>query len=59
VSFAESVSVGEQNKKEFQELLEKALAVDVSQPTPYRTANLVAQKRARWLLGRADELFVE
>jgi predicted anti-sigma-YlaC factor YlaD len=59
VSFAESVSVGEQNKKEFQELLEKALAVDVSQPTPYRTANLVAQKRARWLLGRADELFIE
>ncbi len=59
VSFAESVSVGEQNKKEFQELLDKALAVDVSQPTPYRTANLVAQKRARWLLGRAEELFVE
>jgi predicted anti-sigma-YlaC factor YlaD len=59
VSFAESVSVGEQNKKEFQELLDKALAVDVSQPTPYRTANLVAQKRARWLLGRTDELFIE
>jgi predicted anti-sigma-YlaC factor YlaD len=59
VSFAESVCVGEQNRKEFQELLEKALAVDVSHPTPYRTANLVAQKRARWLLGRADELFVE
>src|SRR5262245_9479090 len=59
VSFAESVSVGEQNRTEFKDLLEKALLVDVSQPTAYRTANLVAQKRARWLLGRADELFVE
>jgi predicted anti-sigma-YlaC factor YlaD len=59
VGFAESVSVGEQNRKEFQELLETALAVDVSRAVPYRTANLLAQKRARWLLGRADELFIE
>ncbi len=59
VGFAESVSVGEQNRKEFRELLEKALAVDVSRPVPYRTANLLAQKRARWLLARADELFIE
>lgn len=59
VGFAESVSVGEQNRQEFRELLEKALAVDVSRPVPYRTANLLAQKRARWLLARADELFIE
>jgi len=24
-----------------------------------RLANLVAQKRARWLLGRVDELFIQ
>jgi predicted anti-sigma-YlaC factor YlaD len=59
VGFAESVSVGEQNRKEFQELLQKALEVDVSRPVPWRTANILAQKRARWLLGRADELFIE
>ncbi len=59
VSFAESVSVGEQNRKEFQDLLDKALAVDVSRPSPYRTANLLSQQRARWLLGRTDELFIE
>ena len=51
--------MGEQNRKEFQELLEKALEVDVSRPVPWRTANILAQKRARWLLGRADELFIE
>ena len=59
VGFAESASVGEQNRQEFKELLEKALAVDVSRPTPFRTANLLAQKRARWLLGRTEELFIE
>ena len=59
VGFAESVCVGEQNRQEFQELLEKALAVDVSRPAPFRTANLLAQKRARWLLGRTEELFIE
>jgi predicted anti-sigma-YlaC factor YlaD len=59
VGFAESVSVGEQNRKEFEQMLSKALAVDVSRPTPYRTANLLAQKRARWLRGRMEELFIE
>jgi predicted anti-sigma-YlaC factor YlaD len=59
VGFAESVSVGEQNRKEFQELLQKALEVDVSRPVTYRTGNILAQKRARWLLERVDELFIE
>jgi len=58
VRFAESVSVAEQNRQEFQELLEKALAVDVSRPTPHRTADVIAQKRARWLRDRVDELFL-
>lgn len=59
VSFAESASVVRQDKQEFKALLEQALAVDVSKPTDYRVANLLAQKRARWLLSRTDELFVE
>jgi predicted anti-sigma-YlaC factor YlaD len=51
--------VSRQDKQEFQALLEQALAVDVSKPTDYRLANLLAQRRARWLLSRTDELFVE
>jgi len=59
VSFAESASVSQQNKQEFKALLEQALAVDVSRPSDYRLANVLAQRRARWLLSRTDELFVE
>ncbi len=59
VTYAESVSVVKQDKEQFRELMEKALAVDVSAPSDQRLANLLAQKRARWQLGRLDELFIE
>ena len=59
VVLAESVSVAKQDKAQFQQLMEKALAVDVSRASDQRLANLLAQKRARWQLGRLDELFVE
>jgi predicted anti-sigma-YlaC factor YlaD len=59
LTFAESVSVAKQDKAQFQELLEKALAIDVSRPDDQRLANLLAQKRARWQLGRLEELFIE
>jgi predicted anti-sigma-YlaC factor YlaD len=59
VALAESVSVAKQDKAQFRELMEKALAQDVSRPDDQRLANLLAQKRARWQLGRLDELFIE
>jgi predicted anti-sigma-YlaC factor YlaD len=59
VALAESVSIGKHDKKEFQSLLERALKVDVNARPEYRLSNLVMQRRARWLLGRADQLFVE
>jgi predicted anti-sigma-YlaC factor YlaD len=59
VVYAERASVGAQDKSEFQDMLGRALAVDVSRPTDFRLANLLAQKRARWLLSRTDELFVD
>jgi predicted anti-sigma-YlaC factor YlaD len=59
VSFAETISVGTQNRKEFQSLLEEALSFDVNKAPESRVANLIAQRRARWLLGRTTELFVE
>ena len=59
VNYAETVSVAQQNRKEFEELLREALAVDPEAAPDMRLANLVYQKRARWLLSRADEMFVE
>jgi predicted anti-sigma-YlaC factor YlaD len=59
LTFAESVSVVRQDRAQFREMLDKALAVDVSRKDAQRLANLLAQKRARFQLGRADELFVE
>jgi len=59
VSYAETVSVATQNKKEFQGLLEEALAFDPNKAPETRMANLIGQKRARWLLGRIEELFLD
>lgn len=59
VAFAQTVSVSTQNRSEFQQLLEKALAIDVDKIPEQRLSNLIYQKRARWLLTRTDELFVE
>lgn len=58
VSMAESVSIAEQNRREFESLLEQALAVDVNERIEYRLTNLIMQRRARWLLSRIDELFL-
>lgn len=59
VAFAETVSVSRQDKKEFEALLRRALDIDVNARAEWRLANLVSQRRARWLLGRVDQLFVE
>jgi predicted anti-sigma-YlaC factor YlaD len=59
VALAEAVSVGKQDKKEFQALLNRALEIDVDAKPEFRLSNLVMQRRARWLLGRLDQLFVE
>jgi predicted anti-sigma-YlaC factor YlaD len=59
VSLAEAVSVAKQNKKEFQEILNIALKIDINQAPDQRLANVVSQRRARWLLGRVDELFTD
>jgi predicted anti-sigma-YlaC factor YlaD len=51
--------VGRQDRKEFTGLLDAALAVDPDAAPQYRLANIVAQRRARWLLARIDSLFLE
>ena len=59
IVFAETASVGTQDRKEFEGLLHQALAVDPNRDPDQRLSNLLAQRRARWLLSRTDELFVE
>lgn len=57
VAYAESVCVLQQNRKMFIEMLNKALAVDIENPSEDRLANIIAQNRARWLLETIDDLF--
>jgi len=59
VALAEAVSIGKQDRKEFESLLGRALAIQVDAKPEWRLANLVMQRRARWLLSRTDELFLE
>ena len=58
VAYAEAVSLPAQDRAEFQSMLERALAVDPDQQPPNRLATLVSQRRARWLLGRIDDLIL-
>jgi predicted anti-sigma-YlaC factor YlaD len=58
VSLAEAVSVKNQNVEEFKSLLNQALAINPDAKPEWRLANLVMQRRARWLLARTDELFL-
>ena len=59
VSYAESVLVAAQARPAFEETLRKALAVDPDAEPDFRLANLIAQKRARWLLSRTEALFLD
>lgn len=59
VSYAESVAVPQQDKQSFREALERALLVKPDAIREQTLSNLLAQKRAQWLLGRVNELFIE
>jgi predicted anti-sigma-YlaC factor YlaD len=59
VTWAEAVLVDSQNKKEFVQVLEKVIAFDVDSDPNHRLVNILAQRRARWLMSRIGDLFVE
>jgi predicted anti-sigma-YlaC factor YlaD len=59
LTYAQSISVMTQNRSEFHELLERALAVDPDRDSTQRLATIVTQRRARRLLARVDELFLD
>ena len=59
VSLAEGVSLSRQDRREFESLLHQALAIDPGARPEWRLVNLIVQRRARWLLSRADQLFLD
>jgi len=59
VSLAEAVALPRQDRREFESLLKQALAINPDDRPEWRLSNLILQKRARWLLGRLDELFLD
>ncbi len=59
VTYAEAVAVPQQNRALFVALLDRALAVEIEAWPQQRLLNVLAQRRARWLLGNLDQWFFE
>jgi predicted anti-sigma-YlaC factor YlaD len=59
VTYAQAVSGPAQNKREYETLLKQAASFDVEQPKArkQRLANVLAQRRARYLLAHQDDVF--
>ena len=57
VAYAENVLVPAKDRAAFEATLKKAIAIDVNVEPESRLQNVIAQRRARWLLGRAEKLF--
>ncbi len=58
VALAEAVTIQKQDVKEFESLLNRALAINPDADADNRLVNTVMQRRARWLLSRKSELFL-
>jgi len=59
VTLAETVAVMKQNRKEFEELLNRALAIDPEKNPSVRLETVLMQRKARALLAKEDELFID
>ena len=58
LSLASTVSVKEQNLKEFRELLQKALEINPDQYPSLRLQNVIYQNQARFMLDHIEDYFV-
>ncbi len=59
LSLATTVSVQEQDLKEFKALLKKVLAIDPDADPANRLLNTINQRKARWLLEHTEDYFLE
>lgn len=59
VTLAESVALPQQDRAQFVELLEQALAIDIDRCAEWRLVNRIQQRRARRMLEQVDSLFLD
>jgi hypothetical protein len=59
VGLATGIAVARQDRGEYETLLRSALAIDADAEPRLRLANLIAQRRARYLLEQAEYLFLD
>jgi predicted anti-sigma-YlaC factor YlaD len=59
VAAAEALATAEQDQEAFRRLLAQALAIDPAVRPEWRLHNILAQRRAVWLLAHQDDFFVE
>jgi hypothetical protein len=59
VTLAETVTVLKQDRREFRSLLQKALTFDPDKDPANRLATIIIERKARALLDRQDEFFLE
>ena len=57
ISYAENIAVPNQNKKDFTNMLYKALNIDIYANPELTLSNYISRKRANWLLDNIDEFF--
>lgn len=58
LAWVESVSIQEQDAEEFERLLQQALDINVRARPEWKLVNTILQERARWLLGRQEDLIL-
>ena len=59
VSYAELIHKPDQNKIDFIKTLERALLISTEKDSYFRLSNIIAQRRAQWLLSNLDDYFIE
>jgi len=57
VLLAQSACIKQQNRQRFESLLKQSLAIDANRYPEYRLANIMAQRKARYLLDNVDAFF--
>jgi len=59
VAYAQAISVPNQDYPGFKKLLDAALAISVDAFPSRRLVNILAQRKAAWLLAQKDDLFID
>tara|TARA_Y100001968_G_C19250493_1_gene664165 strand:- start:18 stop:857 length:840 start_codon:yes stop_codon:yes gene_type:complete len=59
VTYAQSIHRTFQERKEFEEKLNLVIEMDVFRNSDYELTNLIAKNRAKWLLSKTDDYFLE